>query len=69
MLEEYTIEIASAIPPPINLQMCDSFNCPICDSNLLDKISISLKNFEVDDKSSVYCENCELKIKFKIVKI
>ncbi len=69
MLEEYTIKIASAIPPPIKIEMCDSLNCPICDIDLLDELDIDLKKFEVDDNTSIHCENCNSKINFEIAKI
>lgn len=69
MLKTYTVEIASAIPPPIYLGMCDSINCPICDIDLSDELSIDLKNFAVDDNSSIQCKDCDLLIKFKIKRI
>ncbi len=66
MLENYTIEIASAIPPPIKLAMCDSINCPVCETDLSNELSIDLQTFAVDDNSVIYCENCDVNITFKI---
>ncbi len=66
MLETYTLEIASVMPPPINLKICDSLNCPICDIDLSDELGIDLETFVVDDNTSIYCKDCDLIIKFKI---
>lgn len=66
---DYTIEIPSIKQPPINLGMCDSINCPICDIDLSEELNIDLSKFEVDNDTSIYCTDCDLKINFKIVKI
>lgn len=65
----YTVEILSVNPFPIKLNMCDSINCPICDSNLTDEYDINLDDFEFDDDTSILCKNCDTLIKFKIKKI
>lgn len=69
MLEGFTIEIASVIPPPIKIEMCDSLNCPPCDIDLLKELNIVLEKFEIDNNTSLHCVNCDSKINFKIVKI
>ena len=67
MLQVYTIEVTSVIPPPVNLRMCDSINCPVCDIDLSEELDMDLQKFEVDNDSTIYCESCDLTIKFKIV--
>lgn len=63
-MKDYTIlEIKTVLNPPIILNFTDYVNCPICDNE------IDVKDMEVDNNSSVNCENCNHTIKFKIVKI
>lgn len=63
-MKDYTIlEIKTVLNPPIILNFTDYVNCPICDNE------IDVKDLEVDNNSSVDCENCNHTIKFKIVKI
>ncbi len=63
-MKDYTIlEIKTVLNPPIILNFTDYVNCPICDNE------IDVKDIEVDNNSSVDCENCNHTIKFKIVKI
>jgi hypothetical protein len=63
-MKDYTIlEIKTVLNPPIILNFTDYVNCPICDNE------IDVKDMEVDNNSSVDCENCNHTIKFKIVKI
>lgn len=70
MLEDYyTIEVLSVNPPPVNIGMFESLNCPICDIDLTDELGIDLRNFEVSDDTTIYCEGCDLTIKFKIKRI
>ena len=69
MLKEYTIEIKSVKAPPISLAMCDSINCPICDIDLLVENKIDLSTFEVNEDTIIYCEGCDLNLRFKIAKI
>ena len=65
----WTIEVASINPPPVNLKMCDSINCPICGINLSEELGIDLQTFVVNNDTSIYCEGCDMTVKFKIVKI
>ncbi|OIP46089.1 MAG: hypothetical protein COZ16_04970 [Flavobacteriaceae bacterium CG_4_10_14_3_um_filter_31_253] len=66
MLESYKIEIASVMPPPIKLDMCDSINCPVCDVNLLEELDINLKNFVIDENTLIKCRDCDIIIKLEI---
>ena len=60
----YTIlEIKTVLTPPIIINFTDYVNCPICE------IEIEVKDKQIDDNSSVYCEDCNHTIKFKILKI
>ncbi len=49
--------------------MCDSINCPICEINLSDELNIDLNTFEVEDNTTIRCNDCNLQIAFKILKI
>lgn len=69
MVEELTIEVKSVNIPPISLAMCDSINCPICDTDLSMENGIDLDHFEVDDDTVIYCEGCDINLKFKIVQL
>jgi hypothetical protein len=69
MLEEYSIEIKSVKAPPISLAMCDSISCPICDVDLADENEIDLASFNVDNDTIIYCEGCDINLRFKIVRI
>jgi len=63
-MENYTIlEIKTVLTPPITINFIDYVNCPICD------VEIDMKDKEIDDNSSVFCEGCDHTIKFSIVKI
>lgn len=60
----YTVlEVNTINKPPIKLDFVDYINCPICD------IEIDVKNKIIDDKSYVYCEDCNHKIKFEIINV
>lgn len=58
------MEIPTVLDPPISLKSADEYiNCPICE------ISIDLKDQLIDNDCFAYCEDCNHKILFKIVKI
>lgn len=57
------LEVKTIKSPPIKLDFVDYVNCPICD------IEIDVKNKIINQKSSVYCEDCKHIIVFKIIKI
>lgn len=70
MLEDcFIIEVLTVNPPPVNIGMFESLNCPICDIDLTDELGIDLRNFEVSDNTLIYCRGCDLSIKFKIKRI
>jgi hypothetical protein len=63
-MQEYSIiEIKTVLIPPIIVNFLDDVNCPVCD------IEIDVRNKEIDQNSSVYCQDCKHTIKLKIVKI
>jgi hypothetical protein len=66
---DYTIEIPSVNPSPIKLNMCDSINCPVCDIDLSEENGINLQSFEVSEDTFIYCEGCDLTLRFKIIQI
>lgn len=57
------IEIATVFDPPILLNFVDEISCPRCD------MDVDVKDLIIDEDSFVICENCEHKIKFKLIKI
>lgn len=65
----YTVKILSVKPFPIKLNICDSIDCPVCESNLSDEKNIDLEKFLIDENTSIHCENCDTKIVFQRVKI
>ena len=57
------IEITTVFDPPILLNFVDEISCPRCD------MDVDVKDLIIDEDSFVICENCEHKIKFKLIKI
>ncbi len=63
MENDYFIDIKTVLDPPIKMNFIDFIYCPCC------VFEIYIFGTFIDNNSYVYCENCNLKIGFKIVKI
>ena len=63
MVDFSILEVATISNAPVKLNFVDYINCPVCD------FEIDVKDEEVDNDSTICCENCEHTIKFDIVKV
>lgn len=61
MIEYSVLEIPSVLDIPFKLKDI-IYSCPVCDCDI--EIDII-----INDNSFVKCENCELEIKLKVIKV